>query len=143
MGTFGVLAGLLALLVASFTAGVLSVHGGSGAGIIGGVFAIVSAVTGLLNLIIGPFEVLVGWGLWKLKDRARIGTFVFAGIEILGSLFGLAGGWGHLGAFAILGYFAKIQLACRVAIAGWVIWYLLQPNVIAAFDRGQTTTASA
>src|SRR5262249_1912711 len=81
--------------------------------------------------------VLVGWGMLGLKAWARIVTLVFAGLGILGSLFGLATTFLHFNVFALF------WIAVRLAIAGWVMWYLLQPNVSAAFQGGQARTASA
>ena len=76
-------------------------------------------------------------GLLKLKEWARIVTIVFAAI---GAVFGL------LGLFTLLAHIAVIGILwalCRLAINVWIIWYLLQPHVKAAFQGAQVRAVGA
>jgi hypothetical protein len=80
---------------------------------------------------------LVGWGMLKLKAWARIITMVFAGLGILGALFTLPALFTH---FAVIALF---WLVVRLGISAWILWYLLQPNVSAAFNGAPARAASA
>jgi hypothetical protein len=78
----------------------------------------------VLFLVISAFHVFIGWGILRLKEWARIIAIVLAGLGALGGVFGLI-------RFSFMGL-------VRLAISGWIIWYLLQPHVVAAF-RGVST----
>jgi hypothetical protein len=110
--------------------------GGENSGLGAGVMAAVGAVLGIFLLAFGVLDLIVGIGLVKLKNWARIIALVLSGLDVLLALPGLA--------LALL-HFNLITLMFRlvlVAINGWIIWYLIQPNVTAAF-QGRTTAASA
>jgi hypothetical protein len=131
-----VLAGILMILGGGFIATLISQQA-QGAGVGAGVLAGLGAALGVVILIFAAVDVLLGWGLWKLKNWARIVTIVLAAIGIAGALFGL------LGAFLHFGMFLLVLTLVRLAISGLIIWYLLQPNVTAAFQGGQARAASA
>ena len=86
------------------------------------IFALVSAV--------------IGWGILKLKNWARIISIIYSSIGIV--LFGLG----------ILGSMLHFRPVSFMWNAGWfavnalIIWYLLTPNVKAAF-AGQPRTMAA
>jgi hypothetical protein len=131
------LVGLGVMLGGGMLATIISQSGQQGSGAGAGVLGAVGAVLGVVLLVFAFLYFLVGWGMLKLKAWARIITMIFAGLGILGSLFGIMGFLAH---FSIVALF---WLLVRLAICGWMIWYLLQPNVSAAFNGGQTRTASA
>jgi hypothetical protein len=89
-----------------------------------GVIAAVGGLGAIVMLIFGAISVVVAMGLLKLKEWARIVAIVFA---CIGLLFGALG----LLRFSFFGLI-------RIAINGWILWYLLQPQVVAAF-RSTTT----
>jgi hypothetical protein len=93
-----------------------------------GIMAAVGAVGAVIFLILAALYVTVGLGLLKLKEWARIIAIVLAGLSLLFGLFGLL----HFHPFALV----------RLAIAGWILWYLLQPHVVAAF-RGLSAPPAA
>jgi hypothetical protein len=120
-----------------FIATLISQQGGQGAGAGAGLFAGLGAAVGVVLLIFAVLYAVVGWGLLKLKEWARIVTLVLAGLGVLGALFGLVGAFTHFAVFILF------WTVVRLAIAGWIIWYLLQPNVKAAFQGGPATAATA
>jgi hypothetical protein len=130
---FCVLAGLGMMLGGGYFATMLSQGRGANAGML----AAIGAAAGVIFLVLGAIGILLGWGLLKLKDWARIITIVLAGLGALGGLFAL---------FGVLGHFAAIAMffvLCRLAINGLIIWYLLQPQVSAAFQGAQVRAAGA
>jgi len=87
---------------------------GMAIGMIGGIFCLLFAVVALL----------AGFGIWKMQEWGRILCLVLAVISALFSLPGLM--FMHhifFGGFGIL----------RLAINVLIIWYLLQPQVVALF----------
>ena len=121
---FLVLGGLLAIVGAGFL-GASAAAGKpmgpmallAGGGIIIGVFFIIFAV----------IPVVIGYGLLKLKNWARIVSIVFAVIGIVGSLPGLFSALGHVVIFTLV-----VNLI-GIGIDALIVWYLLQPDVKKAF----------
>jgi hypothetical protein len=107
--------------------------GGGGAGFLAGAGAV---MLGVSCLVAGAIDGLLGWGLWKLKNWARIITIIFAVIGAAFQLFGL------LAVFAHFNVMSLVFTLLFLAISGLIIWYLLQASVSAAF-RGQARAASA
>jgi len=132
-----ILLGLGAMLGGGFLATFMSQSGAQGNAAGAGIMGAIGAGVGIVFLIFAALYVLVGWGMLGLKGWARIVTLVLAGLGILGSLLGLATTFLHFNVLALF------WIAIRLAIAGWIMWYLLQPNVSAAFQGGQARTASA
>jgi hypothetical protein len=131
-----ILVGILLMVGGGFIATLISQQGGQGSGAGAGLFAGLGAAIGIVVLIFGALYAVVGWGLLKLKEWARIVTIVLAGLGILGALLGLVGVFTHFAVFILF------WTAVRLAIFGCIIWYLLQPNVKAAF-QGQARPAAA
>lgn len=130
---FCVLAGIGLMLGGGFIASMMSQQQGAGAGLL----AAVGAAAGVFLLFCAAIAAFLGWGLLKLKNWARIVTIVFAALGAVGALFGI---------FAVLAHFAPIGVfwaLCRLAINGWIIWYMLQPHVKAAFEGVQVRAAGA
>jgi hypothetical protein len=88
------------------------------AGVIGGAFFLVGALV----------TAVIGWGLWTLQEWARILTIIFQGIGLVLSILALF-------ALAIFHPFGMIFRLVRITIHGLIIWYLMQPEVVAAFKR--------
>lgn len=79
------------------------------------------------GVIFGIFAILVGataWGLWGLREWARIVAIILSSLSALSRLRVLTL---HLG--PIVSTSALISLAISVLI----VWYLFQPKVVAAF----------
>lgn len=133
VGGFCVLAGLLALLGAGFAGALLTqMQGQSGAGA-GGFAAMIGGAISVFLFIGAAISILLGWGLWALKNWARIIVIVFAALGVLGSLLGLL----HISAVVV------VAIVIRLAINGLILWYLLKPEVAAAFAAGQARSATA
>lgn len=84
-----------------------------------GLAAAIGGLGALFFFLFAALYVAVGVGLLKLKEWARIAAVVLAGLSLLFGLLGLV----HFHPFALV----------RLAIAGSILWYLLQPHVVAAF----------
>jgi len=106
------------VLAAMFGAGHGALPGGMGflVGVLGSTFSLVFACV----------AALAGYGVWTLREWGRILCIVLAVISILFSLPGLLLGL-HFGFF--LGGYRIIKIAIQVLI----VWYLLQPQIVALF----------
>jgi hypothetical protein len=112
------LAGMLVSTMLSFRMGMI---GGVGAAFLVIFFLLVFAVV----------DIMVGVGLWKLKNWARIITIVLTAIGLLGSVLSIISPFGHMHIFLFVFLIRRLILA---AIYAWILWYLFQPNVKEAFD---------
>jgi hypothetical protein len=100
----------------------------SGGGAMGaGIGAAVGIAIGIFALIGGALAALIGWGMWGLKDWARILQMVFAGIGACFQALGILIALTHFRVFSLMWHL--VFLAFNAAI----IWYLIQPHVRAAF----------
>jgi hypothetical protein len=94
---------------------------------------------GLLGVIFGVLDIAIGWGLLELREWARIATLV---LSALGLVLNLVAGVYFLLGFSLEPYgrisFPGVGAGCLVlaAIYGWIIWYLMQPDVETAFAKG-------
>lgn len=76
--------------------------------------------------------------MWKLKGWARIVSIVLFAISAAMQLLGLLGSLAHFNLFAV------VWSLFWVAVDAFVIWYLLKPEVKAAFQAPvQARAASA
>ena len=120
---------LVAAALFSLLGGMLvSTMGASRMGMLAGVGAAVIAV---FLLIAAAVDIVVGVGLWKLKNWARIITIVLIGIGLLGSVLSIVSPFGHMHVFFFVFLIRRLILA---AIYAWILWYLFQPNVKQAFS---------
>lgn len=131
-----VLGGLVFTLGMSAMSAVLAQRGnasGVGMGMLAGMGAAIGVVMILFAVLYGA----VGYGMWNLKNWARIVTLVFtfigAGIYLIGFMASLL----H---FNILGLFWD---TLWLGVHGLIIWYLLQPGVAQAFQGGGGRMAMA
>src|SRR5438132_1427249 len=84
-----------------------------------------------------PISGLIGWGLWNLKNWARITAIVFAVLGMLGGATGLMWALMHFNPVLLTGAIV------RAGIAALIFWYLNQPHVKTAFGATQASVASA
>jgi hypothetical protein len=134
---FCVLGGIGMIAGGGFVATMLSQQGGQGSAGAAGILAGLGAVAGVFIIIIGGVSALVGFGLWKLKNWARIVSIVLFGLSIVMQLLGLLGSLAHFNVFAV------VWTMFWIAVDAFVIWYLLKPEVKAAFQAPQARTAAA
>jgi uncharacterized membrane protein (DUF2068 family) len=92
----------------------------------GPIAAFAGVAAGAFLLVMGVITAVIGWGLWTLQEWARILTIIFQGIGLALSVLTLFG-WFHP-----FGIFFRLV---RISIHGLIIWYLVQPEVVAAFRR--------
>ena len=136
---FFVCAGLLVLAAIGFFIGgafVGSLLGTAaqqrGGGMTGaGIGAMIGAVVGVFMLIGSIFNLACGVGLWKMKEWGRILTIVLCAIGLALGALGLIAGMLHLHILMMM--WRMVWLA----IDAGIIWYLVQPEVRAAFARAQ------
>jgi hypothetical protein len=134
---FCLLGGIGMILGGGFIATMLSQQGQGNAGA-AGILAGLGAAAGVVIIICGGISALIGFGLWKLKGWARIVSIVLYGISAALQLLGLLGSLAHFNAFAV------IWSVFWIAVDAFVIWYLLKPEVKAAFQpRPMASAASA
>jgi hypothetical protein len=120
-----------------FIATMLSQQGQGSAGA-AGILAGLGAAAGVFIIIVGGVSALVGFGLWKLKGWARIVSIILYAISGAFQLLGILGSLAHFNLFAL------VWGAFWVAVDAFVIWYLLKPEVKAAFQpRPMASAASA
>lgn len=134
LGAAGCLLGGIGMFVGGGAiATALSRQAGGGAGIV----AALGAGLGVVFIIGAVICALLGWGLWALKNWARIITIVLLALDIALGLLGLVGTLTHFNLFAV------IWSVFWIAVYGLIIWYLLKPEVKAAFQGGQARAAGA
>jgi hypothetical protein len=134
---FCLLGGIVMMAGGGFMATLMSQQGGQGSAGAAGVLAGLGAVAGVFIIIIGGVYALVGFGLWKLKNWARIVSIVLLGIGVAVQLLGLLGTLAHFNLFAF------VWSVLWIAVDAFIIWYLLKPEVKAAFQGPQARTATA
>jgi uncharacterized membrane protein (DUF2068 family) len=121
------------ILGGGFIASMMSQQGAGGAGILAGL----GAAAGVFIIIMGGVAALMGFGLWKLKEWARIVSIVLAGIGAALQLLGLLGTLAHFNVLAVIwGIF-------WLAIDALIIWYLIKPEVKAAFQQRPMASAAS
>jgi hypothetical protein len=135
-GAFAALAGLGMVAGGGMLATMMSQQGQS-AGPLAGIMAGLGAALGIVFLVIAAVDIVLGVGLIKLKEWARMATIVLTAI---------GAALGALGLLTLLAHFilfAAIIRACVLALQIWIIMYLLKPEVKAAFQGTQAHGASA
>jgi hypothetical protein len=89
------------------------------------------AFLGIICLGFAALELVVGLGLWKLQNWARILTMVLLVLALVSSAFTLLFALTHMfGVFFFGLFFRRLVLA---AIQLWILIYLLRPHVKQAF----------
>jgi hypothetical protein len=123
-------AGLFALIGLLLLVGFGLLGGAAGqAGESGGMAFLMGlgAVAGVLFLVLALIPLVVGIGLWKLKNWARILVIVFS---ILGVLSNLAGAVVPL----MVGEpVSAVSSIIGLGVNGLILWYMFQPHVKEAF----------
>jgi uncharacterized membrane protein (DUF2068 family) len=118
-------------------AAMLSQQGQAGANPLAAMMGFLGAGVGIFFLVMGAIELIVGIGLIKLKNWARIIAIVFTVIGACFQLFMLIGSLAHFNVVAM------VVPVVVLAIQALIIWYLLKPEVKAAFQGAQMRAASA
>jgi hypothetical protein len=134
---FSLLGGLLFIAGGGFLASLMNQQGQAGASGLATLMAGLGAVMGVVFLGFGVLDVFVALGLLKLKNWARIVAIVLSVIGACFQLLGILGSLSHFNPGSLV--FNLIFLA----IYAWTIWYLLKPEVKAAFQGMQARAAGA
>ena len=96
-------------------------------GMLAGVGAV---IIGVFLLALAALDVVIGLGLWKLQNWARILAIVFSGIGLLVSIFSLVSPFAHMHMFFFIFLVRQLVFA---AIEIWILVYLFKPHVKQAF----------
>jgi hypothetical protein len=105
---------------------------GTGLGLTVGIIAAVFA-SGMAILAI-----FAGYGMWTMREWGRILNIALAAISLLFALPGLLVSLAHAHLFFFGGFLFGGFGLIRIMISGLIIWYLVQPNVVALFQRRST-----
>lgn len=128
---FGVLGALMGFVGGAFLATFLSRmaarSGGAAAG--AGFGAALGIAFGIVFLFCAAMAAVIGYGLWSLKEWGRILQIVFAGIGALLQVLGV------LGALVRFHMGALLWNLIWLGINAWIIFYLVQPQIKAAFAQ--------
>jgi len=126
-------AGFILLLGLLLTVGLSALgamgRGGEGGSVLG-MLAALGAAAGVLVMILAIIPLVIGIGLWKLKNWARIVVIVFSVLGLVSNLFGVIGGV-SAGEMVSLSS-GVIGLGINVL----VLWYMQQAHVKQAFGAG-------
>jgi hypothetical protein len=107
-----------------------------GAGPISSGLGVLIGVTGaVISLVLAIVACFAGYGTWNLREWGRVLSIVLAVISLLFSFPGLLVMGLHLNLF--LGTYRLF----RIAIAILILWYLMQPQIRALFQRAAPATA--
>jgi hypothetical protein len=82
-------------------------------------------IAGIVMLGLGAALALIGYNLFQLQEWARVTTIVLVALSFAGAIFGLLHPIG----------IGRISSVIRMAIDGFIIWYLVQPQVVGCFRR--------
>ncbi len=136
---FCVLAGLAFFFGGTFIGALAgsAAGGGQGGATGAGLGMLIGAVGGVMFLIFAALYGVVGWGMWTLKNWARIVSLVLAAI---GAVVQIPGVFVSLLHFRIGSMLWSI---IWIGVNGLIIWYLLQPQVKLAFDGQQPQSHAA
>ena len=82
-------------------------------------------IGGIVLLGIGAALAFIGYSLFQLQEWSRIVTIVLVGLGFMMGVFGIMHPIGV----------GRVSSIIRMAIDGFIIWYLVQPQVSVAFRR--------
>jgi len=102
-----------------------------------GLGLMVGALGGVFFLVFALVAAIAGWGMWSMREWGRVLSIVLAVISLIFSLPGLLMMGLHLHLF-----FGTYRLF-RIAISILIIWYLVQPQIKALFQRGAPALPAA
>ena len=89
------------------------------------------AFLGIALLMLAILYAVMGFGLWKLQNWARILTIVLCAIALVFGGFGLLFSLSHLFGLFFFGIFLRRLIV--IAIQAWILVYLFKPHVKQAF----------
>jgi hypothetical protein len=133
---FCALLGLLMMVGGGFMATIMSQQGQGSAGA-AGILGALGAAVGVFFFVIAAIDGIVGWGLLKLKEWARIVMIVLSGIGAAFQALGV------LRSLANLKPGSVVTSVIVIAIDAFIIFYLLKPEVKAAFQGPQARAVHA
>lgn len=131
------LVGLLMIAGGGIMAAAMSQQQAQGAGGLATLMGALGAAAGAVFLILAVLCIVLGVGLLKLKNWARLITVVFCCIGFAFQLFGLYGVFTHFNPVSL------ISALIVLGINGLIIWYLMRADIKAAFMGMQARAATA
>jgi hypothetical protein len=91
------------------------------------IFAGLATIGGVFLILLAVFDLVLGIGLLKLANWARLVTMVFAAIGLVFAALGTLGAMVHFFPFLMM------RRAVSGVIDALILWYLSQPHVKQAF----------
>lgn len=136
---FCVLVGIGLLVGGTFIGGLLggAAAGGEGGAAGMGIGFLLGALGGVVFLVFAVLHVVVAWGMWTLKNWARMITLILAAIGAVFQVFGL------LGSLLDFSLGSLLYSIVVLGINGAIVWYLIQPHVKAAFEGAPVQVRAA
>jgi uncharacterized membrane protein (DUF2068 family) len=123
--------GITVLAILSFIGGVLAIFAGLAlVGLSGAIAAAagggggLATILGLLLLVFGVLELILGYGFWTLKPWAWSMGVALQAAGIVLDVIQFTNNGSQL-----------VSVIISIAISAAIIWYLFQPHVKAAFGR--------
>ena len=134
-----VIGALLLMVGSTFVAAMVGRVGAGGHGgtAMAGMGALIGVVGGIFCLGFAALHGVVGWGMWNLKNWARMVTLVLAAIGALLQVMGMMGTLLHFHIVLMLWH------VIWLGVDAVIIWYLLTPEVRAAFEGPQPQLRAA
>ena len=120
-------AGLTILISLAFMMGSAAISQMIGGGAGSAMFVGLGAIGGIFILAFAALYLVVGFGLWTLKNWGRLLMLILAAIGLV---------FGALGLLRALMHFHVMVLAWQLIVCliyAWIITYLLKPHVKQAF----------
>jgi hypothetical protein len=127
------IASALGMSVLGTMLGMKHAVGGSGAAML----ASAGVLVAIIMFVFASLSGLLGYGMWNLRDWARIVTMVLAGVGAIGAALGFFFALAHMNVFGLA--LTVIRLGINVAI----LWYLNLPEVSRAFSQPRLDSSRA
>ena len=127
------IASALGMSVLGTMLGMKHAVGGPGAAML----ASAGVLVAIIMFVFASLSGLLGYGMWNLRDWARIVTMVLAGLGAIGAALGFFFALAHMNVFGLA--LTVIRLGINVAI----LWYLNLPEVSRAFSQPRLDSSRA
>ncbi len=120
-------------LLGTFLSSHFETRFGTGLGLMVGIIA------AIFMLCMAVLAAVAGYGIWAMREWGRLLNIVLASLALLFALPGLMFSFAHAHVFFLGGFLFGGFGLIRVVISAIIIWYLVQPQIVALFQRRPST----